>query len=195
MGNWVVHPQLSAANDVQYLKEVLKSAHLYGHKSGKVIGVVGPSRDRAFSYCWKPICGPYNLEIVPYPLNTEFRRRISYAVWRQFNADLSIDQFKNEWWCRWSSRAYAPCYMICSHVGCRSAERDYFRWRIIIDHYTKHLFHPMLIDVQLFTPFTKEESEKISLLAANSLPHPDAHFVLISVLPLLTVRHWVYHCQ
>lgn len=109
-----------------------------------------------FVYCWKPVLGPYNSQMLPYPIHSEFRRRIPYSAWAQFNADLSIVDYNTSspfpFLIVCPVTAFCFFCIDCIHSAMTTKKGTFMKE--IIDHYTKHLFHPMLIDVQIFSEFS-----------------------------------------
>jgi hypothetical protein len=146
----LVSRERPAENDRQLKSAVLKCAqNPAGHGSGKIVGLTLDQMSR-FNYCWKPVLGPYNFEVLPYPNNTEFRRRIPYSAWVQFNADLSIAHYNGTLSFLSTLPLWPVLVLPAVMLVCRG--RCVFV-KDVIDHYTKHLFHPLLIDVQLFSEF------------------------------------------
>lgn len=150
-----------AENDRQLMNAVERNIPNPYHSECGRHNVIGNMYYGAlFSYYWKPCSGPYNLEIIPYPENAEFRRRIPYAAWLQFNADLAIDQY-NRALPGWILVLLTPVLILSALLPCISCifafllnggfiRRRFLGAQTIVEHYTKHLFHPMLIDVQFF---------------------------------------------
>ena len=85
----------------------------------------------------KPFCKPkYPREILAYPGHPEFRQRIGFIEWNKFNADFHHEMYVNGFPCD----SFNSCFIAAKY-------RALYK---VIAYYNKVLFHPMLIDAQVF---------------------------------------------
>jgi hypothetical protein len=78
------------------------------------------------------------LDTLPYPKHSLFQARVSYTSWIQFLKDLEEEI------------ATYPCLSLLPRCGRAFAQGRHQALYNVLAYYNKHLFHPMLIDAQMF---------------------------------------------
>jgi hypothetical protein len=127
----------AAANDARFRKPVISSA--------KNIPAVASSQFPPVQvvHCCKPACHVKRSSLaLPYPSNPEFTKRISQEAWRQLNADLLEAIYAETPYCLWW---WKDCRAL--HTFNLPNHRALLK---VMAYYNRHLFHPMLIDAQIF---------------------------------------------
>lgn len=101
-------------------------------------------------HCFKPFCRTSLVpEIMQYPSHPKFRERVSYEMWKTFNADLDEALYR------------ASLHCVCVQLGCpltalfgcvidRQYMADFNALYEMISHYNRVLFRPLLIEAQIF---------------------------------------------
>jgi hypothetical protein len=124
-------------NDVLYINRVT-------HAGDDEIAAFPFLLDQQFRHFYKPCFRTSrSLEVLPYVENEEFRKRIPQSSWKLFNADFAEELYQA-----------APTCRALTCCSCTATDHDEI-WRYnamykVISHYNRHLFHPMLIDAQIF---------------------------------------------
>jgi hypothetical protein len=125
-----------AANDERFAQLVIS-------------GAIDPSvASSAFNpkqvvHCFKPCSHVKRCALaLPFPSHHEFAKRISHETWRQLNADLVEEMYQE-----------AP-FCLCPRKGINALLafnlKNHRALYKVIAYYNRHLFHPMLIDAQIF---------------------------------------------
>jgi hypothetical protein len=140
-----------ASNDVRFLNSVITGA-------GELKVASSPFPPSQVLYCCKPLCHTKHCTLaLPYPSHPEFAKRISQEAWRQLNADLVEEMYQETFPCLWYTKNISAFvkFNLTNH-------RSLYK---VIAHYNRHLFHPMLIDAQIFAFHNQSCGTFVSTLA------------------------------
>jgi hypothetical protein len=126
-------------------------------------------------YNFKPCHLSALLNPLAYPLHPIFRSRIDVNAWTVFNVDLDEVLFNRAMPCK------IPICILCGipftimNCSTEPVPQDFY-W--IIGHYNKVLFHPMLIDAQVFvrTVNAGKNSVKTEVTLSFLVARDAAHF-------------------
>jgi hypothetical protein len=127
-----------AENDIQYESYVVQRANLPYLTSAAYTRI---------EISCKPLCES-RAPLLDYPNHPEFQRRISTEHWDLLHDDMFKELYNQSPFCG----ALQPlmCLLGCDHSdSTRSAQLNAL-YRTIA-YYNDHLFHPMLIDAQVFS--------------------------------------------
>jgi hypothetical protein len=131
-------PNPVAANDARFLQPVISNA-----KYNPTVATAQFPPVQVV-HCCTPVCHvKRSIVALPYPTNNpEFTKRVSQEAWRQLNADLLEQIYLETPYCLWAWKGFEALHRfnIPHH-------RALYK---VIAHYNRHLFHPMMIDAQIF---------------------------------------------
>jgi hypothetical protein len=127
----------AAANDVRFLQPVKASA-------SNIPGVAStPFTPVQVAHFCRPLCHVKRCTTaLPFPVHFALEKRISQEAWRQLNADLLVAMYHETPYCNWARKGIKVL-----HTFNLQNHRALYK---VIAHYNRHLFHPMLIDAQIF---------------------------------------------
>lgn len=132
----------SAENDSEY-EELLNSPCAVMHFTSS------PFHHDQASTGWKPLLG-ISSNLIVYPEHNEFQRRIPRHTWDQFSSDLKKEIYQN------TSTCGCLQVQLCDLLGCspriKNRVKLFNSFYKVLSFYNTHLFHPMLIDAQVFAP-------------------------------------------
>jgi hypothetical protein len=130
-------------------------------------------------YMCKPIRSCDGVTGLEYPMHPFFRSRIDINTWAVFNADLNEAFYSQAAPCQAAMLPFGmlPFVAVCAVCLLAVCRGDYVgKLHEVLAHYNKVLFHPMLIDAQVFERVrTKGDSYdreiKVSFLVARDGTH------------------------
>lgn len=101
-------------------------------------------------HCFKPLCRTSLVpEIMQYPTHPGFRERISYEMWKVFNADVDEALYQASLHCN-CVQLGCPITALFGCVIDRQYNSEFNALYEILAHYNRVLFRPLLLEAQIF---------------------------------------------